>query len=218
MRGVAFSYGAGAFSLRVDELVIGAGEHTAFIGPSGCGKTTLINLMAGILVAQAGEVQIGGEVVSSLGDGARRALRIRRIGMMFQEFELLDYLSGMENILLSYYVGGLRLTGDVRARAGELATACGISHVLDRKPRKLSQGERQRVALCRALVAEPDLVICDEPTGNLDPDSSEAAMDLLLEQVTARGATLVVVTHNHGVLGRFDRVVDMRSLLARAAP
>lgn len=213
LRGVAFSYGAGAFSLRVDELSVGRGEHTAFVGASGCGKTTLINLIAGILVPDEGEVVLAGERISSLAEGARRAVRIRRIGMMFQELELLEYLPAIENILLGEYMSGrFRARGEAHRRAEALAAGCGISHVLKRLPRRLSQGERQRVALCRALATSPELVICDEPTGNLDPRSSGAAMDLLFEQAWSHGATLLVVTHDHGMLDRFDRVVEMETL------
>ena len=214
LEGVRFSYGGGGFSLAVDALSIGRGEHAAFIGPSGCGKTTLVNLIAGIEVPRAGTVRVGGDVVSRLGDSERRSMRIRRIGMVFQAFELLEYLTAMENILLPYHVSGaLRLTREVRERAGRLAGACGISHTLGRLPDRLSQGERQRVAICRALVTEPELVICDEPTGNLDPESGGAIVDLLFEQAESRGATLLMVTHDHGLLGRFGRVVDMRGLL-----
>ena len=213
LRDVRFDYGSSGFALHVPTLTLSRAEHAAFIGPSGCGKTTLINLIAGILLPHDGEVRVAGEVISSLNDAARRARRIRRIGMVFQELELLEYLTAMENILLAYHVSSaVRLTSEARDRAGALADACGIAHLLSRRPRRLSQGERQRVAICRALVTSPELVMCDEPTGNLDPASTDAAMTLLLEQTELAGATLLVVTHNHALLDRFERVVDMNEL------
>lgn len=221
LRDVRFAYTSG-FSIHVPELRLDAGEHAAFIGPSGCGKTTLMNIIAGILVPHHGEVHVAGEVVSSLSDRARRARRIRNIGMVFQELELLEYLTAMENILLAYHVSSaVRLTPEARNRAAALARACGISHLLSRKPGRLSQGERQRVAICRALVTSPGLVMCDEPTGNLDPASTDAAMSLLHEQTVAAGATLLVVTHDHALLDQFQRVVDMSAFaqgVAEVAP
>lgn len=214
MRDVRFAYAASGFALHVPHLAIQQAEHAACIGPSGCGKTTLINLIAGILLPHEGQVCVAGEVISSLGDAARRARRIQRIGMVFQELELLEYLTAMENILLAYHVSSaVRLTSEARQRAQALAESCGIAHLLARRPRRLSQGERQRVAICRALVTGPQLVMCDEPTGNLDPASTDAAMTLLLEQCQAAGATLLVVTHNHALLDRFERVIDMGELV-----
>ena len=138
--------------------------------------------------------------------------------MVFQEFELLEYLSALDNILLPYHVADeLQLDADVRGRARELASEMGISDLLARKPKKLSQGERQRVALCRALVTQPKLLICDEPTGNLDPKNAETIVELLLRQAREHAATVFMVTHDHGLLKRFDRVVDVRNLNGRDA-
>ena len=210
---VDFTYAPGAFALSIDELEIAAGERVACIGPSGTGKTTLIHLIAGIEVPARGSVMLDGKRVSALSDGDRRALRIDTIGMMFQRFELLEYLGGLDNILLPFRISAhLTLDAEARAYAVELAAAMGIEHCLARRPQRMSQGERQRVALCRALVTRPKLVICDEPTGNLDPDTAALALDLLFEQVRVRGATLLVVTHDHGVLSRFGRIIDMREL------
>lgn len=217
LENVRFTYGQGAFSLGVDELVLEAGVHAACIGPSGSGKTTLINLIAGILQPDRGRVMLGDTEVTSLDDAGRRALRIERIGMVFQRFELLDYLSSEENILLPYHISAhLTLDREAKSRARELAAAMGIEHTLARRPRRLSQGERQRVAICRALVNRPELVIADEPTGNLDAASANATLDLLFEEVTSRGATLMVVTHDAGLLPRFDRVIDVTQLSGAA--
>ncbi|MHC5027720.1 MAG: ABC transporter ATP-binding protein [Planctomycetota bacterium] len=212
LRDVRFAYGDGGFALDVPRLDIASGR-AACIGPSGSGKTTLVGLVAGITVPERGTVMVDGTTVSALPDAERRALRITRIGMVFQEFELLEYLTGLENILLPYSISpALPAPGAARDRAMELASAMGIAPVVRRKPRRLSQGERQRVAICRALVTEPSLVICDEPTGNLDPASAARTLDLLFEQVSARGATLLMVTHNHAILDRFDRVIDIMDM------
>lgn len=206
---VLFSYGDDGFSLSVDELSVGRGERIACVGPSGSGKTTLAHLMAGILVPDSGRVVLAGQTLSSLPDAERRALRITTVGMVFQRFALLDHLTGLENILLPYHVSAaLQLDASVQHRAAELAQTMGIRHVLDRRPERLSQGERQRLAICRALVTEPGLVIADEPTGNLDPRATSVTLDLLAEQVSQRGATLLVVTHDHSLLTRFDRVLQ----------
>src|SRR5690606_1065120 len=151
-----------------------------------------------------------GVELSSASESRRRRVRLRTVGMVFQEFELLEYLTGLQNILLPYTLGLPPDSGE-RDRAVELARACGIERTLGRRPRRLSQGERQRVAICRALVAEPKLVVADEPTGNLDPRAGAAVLDLLLEQAAARSAAVVMVTHNHTVLDRFGRVIDMEA-------
>ncbi len=219
LQSVRFEYGGapanagGTFVLDVGTLTVGAGERAACIGPSGSGKTTLVNLVAGILVPSRGIVRVNSVEVSALSDAERRAVRLRDIGMVFQEFELLDHMSAMDNILLPYIIAGKSRAGDTAAAAADLAESLGIGHVLRRKPRRLSHGERQRVGICRALITRPRLLLCDEPTGNLDPDATAATLDLLLSQASERGATVVMVTHNHHLLDRFDQVIDMRLLV-----
>ncbi|MBK8974307.1 MAG: ABC transporter ATP-binding protein [Planctomycetes bacterium] len=215
--GLRFRYpGPDGFELALDELRATAGETLVCIGPSGSGKTTLLHLLAGILAPAAGRVRIDGDDLTALGPAARRRFRLQRIGLVFQEFELLEHLTVRENVLLPYLMG---LGRDAAAadRAGELAAATGIGHLLRRRPSRISQGERQRVAICRALCTAPALVLADEPTGNLDPRSAGQVLDLLLEQATARGATVVTVTHDHAVLGRFDRVLDLAQPAAAGA-
>ncbi|MHC4972252.1 MAG: ABC transporter ATP-binding protein [Planctomycetota bacterium] len=208
-----FAYPQGPFRLVVDDLDVETGQSVAFIGPSGSGKTTLLHLAAGIITPEQGRIVTGGHEVSALPDGARRDFRIRHVGLVFQEFELLEYLDVNDNILLPYRINrSLTLTPEVRRRARELAADVGIGDKLDRDVRRLSQGERQRVALCRALLAEPQLVLADEPTGNLDPENKELVLDILFRY--ARDATLVTVTHDHTVLDRFDRVIDFAELAA----
>jgi ABC-type lipoprotein export system ATPase subunit len=204
-----FRYARSDFHLRVPELVVEEGSKVALIGPSGSGKTTLLNLMAGITQPRAGRVVIRGVEVSSLADAVRRDFRIRHIGLVFQEFELLDHLNVLDNILLAYRISGaLRLGKPVRDRAAMLAEEVGIGDKLRRFVRRLSQGERQRVAVCRALSPEPTLLLCDEPTGNLDPKNKEHVLDVLTDYVGRTGSTMVTVTHDHEILSRFDTVVD----------
>ncbi len=212
VRDLEFRFGRDGFTLQRDELAIASGERVAFVGPSGCGKTTLLHVLAGILVPERGTVRVGETVVSSADDRARRRFRIREIGLVFQNFELLDYLRVLDNVLLPYRLHpALRLDASVRERARELAGSVGLGDKLGRRIDALSQGERQRVAICRALVTRPSVVLADEPTGNLDPATTARIVDVLFERVAASGATLVVVTHDHGLLDRFDRVVDLAS-------
>jgi putative ABC transport system ATP-binding protein len=208
---VCFSYKDGPFSLAIERLSIAAGERIAFVGPSGSGKTTLLNLIAGISLPDTGRISTAGVEPGRLSDAERRKFRIRNIGLVFQEFELLDYLDVLDNILLSYRISAaLNLNSEVRERAAALATELGIGDKLGRSPAALSQGERQRAAVCRALLPEPALLLADEPTGSLDPSNKGHVLNLLLDQATKRGATLLVVTHDHELLGRFDRVIDFR--------
>ena len=204
-----FHYPQSDFRLRVPELAVEKGAKVALIGPSGSGKTTLLNLLAGITVPLAGRVVTGGIDVTSLGDAARRDFRARWVGLVFQEFELLDHLTVLDNILLVYRISpALKLDGAVRARAAQLAQEVGIGAKVRRFVRRLSQGERQRVAVCRALLTEPRLLLCDEPTGNLDPANKGHVLDILVDYVERTNATMVAVTHDHQILSRFNSVVD----------
>ncbi|MCL4206445.1 MAG: ATP-binding cassette domain-containing protein [Pirellulaceae bacterium] len=217
IRDLEFRYSHGGFSLRVPELTVEPCARTAVIGPSGCGKTTLLGLIAGILVPESGSVLVGDTEMTKLADAARRAFRVRRIGLVLQEFELLEHLNVLDNILLPYRISpALKLDRDVRNRAIELAGQVGIGDKLRRCVRRLSQGERQRVAVCRALLIRPDLLLCDEPTGNLDETNKQHVLDILGDYVSRCRATLVAVTHDHEILGRFDRVVDFPKLRVSA--
>jgi len=212
-----FSYPSGGFALRVDHLSVQAGERVAVVGPSGTGKTTLLTLIAGLQVPQTGRVRVGDIEVSRLSDRARRAFRARHIGFVFQDFALLDYLSVRENILYPYRVGdGLSLSRSVRDRADALADSVGLGAKLSRRPTALSQGEQQRVALCRALITEPGLILADEATGNLDPANKTAILDLMFARAAEAGAALLAVTHDHALLPRFDRVIDFADFTAAA--
>ena len=204
-----FHYPDSEFRLAVPEFSVPSGERVAIVGPSGSGKTTLLNLLAGILAPDQGKVQVGEVAVSDLGDAGRRDFRISNIGFVFQDFELLDYLSILDNILHPYRItGALKLTGEVRQRADHLAEQMGIAGHLKKHPGELSQGEKQRAAICRSLLPNPRLILADEATGNLDPTNKNRILDLLFESAAAHDATLVAVTHDHELLPRFDRVVD----------
>ena len=212
LSGLEFRYAEGDFALAIPQLSVRQGETVAVIGPSGTGKTTLLHLISGIKTPRQGRVVTDGAEVSGLDDAARREFRIRGIGLVFQEFELLEYLSVLDNILLPYRINpALKLDREVRRRAEELAGRVGIADKLGRHATRLSQGEMQRVAVCRALVADPPLLLADEPTGNLDPVNTKRVLDILFAAAAERGATLVTVTHEYDLLERFGRVIDFRS-------
>jgi len=204
-----FHYPQGEFRLSIPHMSVAQGEKVAVIGPSGSGKTTLLNLIAGISKPQQGAVKVADQFVSSCSDAKRRDFRITNIGFVFQDFELLDYLNVLDNILHPYRISGaLKLTQQVQQRAVELANGLGIGDKLRRFSGELSQGEKQRAAICRALLPQPQLILADEATGNLDPRNKGRILDLLFENIDAHGASLLAVTHDHELLPRFDRVID----------
>jgi len=208
-----FRYAEGDFALRIPRFAIAPGERVAMVGASGTGKTTLLHLIAGIVTPRAGRITTAGVEVSALDESARRDFRIRHVGLVFQEFELLEYLSVLDNILLPFRINpALTLDSAVRERACSLARQVGIGDKLWRLPDRLSHGERQRAAICRALVGRPSLLLADEPTGNLDPANAALVLDILFEYAVQSGATIVTVTHDHDLLDRFGRVIDVKTL------
>ena len=210
---IEFHYRGSDFVLRIADLCIDAGSRAAIIGPSGSGKTTLLNLICGVSVPSRGSVNVGDSAIGSMPEPARRSYRIRNIGMVFQEFELLEYLTVLDNILLPYRISdALQLTSAVRERAIELAQRVGIGDKVRRNVDRLSHGERQRVGICRALVTEPSLVLADEPTGSLDPANKGRVLEILTDYASRNSATFVAVTHDHELLPQFDRVIDFRDL------
>lgn len=210
---LTFQYPRSEFRLRIPSLRISNGERVAVTGASGCGKTTLLNLVAGIATADEGSVCVGETSVSDLSDADRRAFRLTRMGFVFQDFELLEYLSVFENVLLPYRISdALTLDEQVRARASILLERVGMAAAAARNVSQLSQGERQRVAICRAMLPGPTVVLADEATGNLDPKSKTKILDLIFEEAAAEGATLLAVTHDHGLLPNFDRTLDFAAL------
>ncbi len=209
-----FAYLDGPFSLKIPELSLEPGRSAVIVGPSGSGKTTLLNLIAGILPANAGEINVAETSIHQLSDTERRLFRLRNIGLVFQDFQLIDYLNVMENVLLPCRIHpSVSLTREHRERAKALLESVGISTLQHRSVTRLSQGERQRVAICRALLLSPRVVLADEPTGNLDPMNSERIVSLLLSETKRSGATLVMVTHDLSLLPRFDRVVPFEPFL-----
>ena len=208
-----FRYDEGDFQLLIDKLAVSSGERLAVIGPSGSGKTTLLNLVAGIFLPANGHIRVGDTPVHELPEAERRDFRITNIGFVFQDFELLDYLNVLDNILHPYRISSaLKLNKAVRERAVSLAQQMGIDDKLKRYPGALSQGEKQRAAICRALLPGPQLILADEATGNLDPRNKGRILDLLFESVSQHDATLLSVTHDHELLPRFDRVMDFADI------
>jgi len=207
-----------AAALELGSFDVPAGAAWACIGPSGCGKTTLLHLLAGILEVQTGRVEALGADLSpgsrlARSEAARRSWRLRHVGLVFQELELLEHLTLEENVLLPWLAGGLGpVDAALRDRARALLADVGLSAHLGRRPARLSQGERQRGAVCRALATRPPLLLADEPTGNLDPTSAAHVVDLLLDAARQGGATLLVVTHDRTRLDRFDHVLDLGAI------
>lgn len=192
----------------VPAFKIAAGEQVAIRGESGSGKTTFLNLIAGILTPDAGEVRIGGESMTDLGESARDRLRARRIGYVFQTFNLLQGCTCLENVLLGLAFGA----GADRAKATSMLERVGLGHRLHHRPAQLSTGQQQRVAVARALAGRPGLVLADEPTGNLDRRRATEALTLIRETCRETGAALLLVSHDPAVLAEFETVREFAEL------
>ncbi len=210
-RGITKRYGEGdaaVIALRGVDLDIRRAELLMLVGPSGCGKTTLISIVTAILVQDAGECLVLGRDVARLDEAARARFRRDAIGFVFQAFNLLPALTALENVCVPLLLRGMgRTTAQPRARA--LLDAVGLAGRMHSLPSRLSGGQQQRVAIARALVHQPELVVCDEPTSNLDQQAGHDMMNLLQQLVRAEGRTLVVVTHDQRILGFADRVARM---------
>ena len=193
----------------VDELNISAGEKVAIVGASGSGKTTLLNLLSGLVVADSGQIVIDGQEITTLSESGRDRFRANNIGYLFQNFHLLDGYSALENVEL----GMLFASGAVKSqRAAEQLTRLGLGERLHHQPSELSIGQQARVALARATVNNPKIILADEPTGALDSASAREALDLLFEQSASHDSTLICVTHDKSVAANFDRILDMGQL------
>jgi putative ABC transport system ATP-binding protein len=179
-----------------------AGEFVAIMGESGVGKSTLLNLVAGLDAPDSGEVLVDGQPMSALDDDAATALRRTRMGFIFQAFHVLPHLTLLQNVALP-----LLLNREGLARAGEMLAAVGLAGRGDDFPRQLSGGEMQRVAIARALVHRPALVLADEPTGNLDPETADGVLALLRAEIKASGASAIMVTHSHAAAAQADKIL-----------
>ncbi len=219
VRDLDFTYGGGDFRLAIDRIDIADRERVAVVGPSGSGKTTLLNLLAGIALPDTGKISVADHDLTNMSDAARRVFRVTKIGLVFQQFELIEYLDVLDNILLPYRINrALRLTSEVRSQAREIADRVGIADKLRRFPDRLSHGERQRVAICRAVLPRPRVILADEPTGNLDAANKDRVMDLLFAVAADCEATLLTVTHDSSLLSRFDRTIDLSLLPLQENP
>jgi putative ABC transport system ATP-binding protein len=194
---------------------IQANEIVALIGPSGCGKTTLLNIVGGLEPAFKGTVLLDGEPVWKLPDAARAEIRSGRIGYVFQDSNLIPGLSAEENIALPLLMQP-HAAGRPRARALELLARIGLQDKARTRAERLSGGERQRVATARALAAQPELLLVDEPTGNLDEETGRRVIEMLLEYRTQHGATMLVATHDERLKRQADRILQLRDGILHA--
>jgi len=197
-------------ALRGIDLDIAPGEMVAIMGPSGCGKTTLLNCLSGLDDLSQGEVWVEGVRMTEMGDDRRTEYRAKRMGFVFQSYNLLPVLNARENVELPLLVGGVAYR-EAREVARRVLALVGLAEFEDHRPAELSAGQQQRVAIARALVNQPAIVWADEPTGNLDSDTTEQVMDLLARLNRENGQTFVVVTHDPAVAGRAHRILKMRN-------
>ena len=192
--------------LKGVSLKFEAGEAVAIVGASGSGKSTLLGLMAGLDISSSGEIILDGHELSSLDEEERAVLRGQLVGFVFQSFQLLPSLTALENVMLP-----IELKGDAAARekAVDLLDRVGLTERWHHYPNQLSGGEQQRVALARAIVSEPQLILADEPTGNLDGVTGDAVMELLFSLRADHGATLLLITHNPALAAKCGRIINL---------
>lgn len=209
LRGVDKLYGQGAArvtALDGVDLEIGRGELVVLLGPSGSGKTTLLNVIGGIEPPTAGSVRVAGTDLADLDDDGRTAYRRERVGFVFQFFNLIPALTADENVRLVVELTGHDATDVTAALAG-----VGLGDRADHFPSQLSGGEQQRVAIARAITTDPELLLCDEPTGALDLETGRQVLGVLQRRNREQGTTVVIVTHNGAIAAMADRIVRMRS-------
>jgi putative ABC transport system ATP-binding protein len=193
--------------LKHIDLLVPAGQFVAIMGASGSGKSTLLGLLAGLDSPTEGEVLIDGVEISRLPEDKLAEVRGRKLGFVFQSFQLIPTLTALENVMLPHELNG---SGDGRAAAADLLRSVGLADRLHHYPVQLSGGEQQRVALARAFVLQPPIIFADEPTGNLDSENGAHVLDLLLQRNRTSGATLVLVTHDAQVSAHADRRIVLR--------
>ncbi len=190
-------------AFRCDTLDIAMGDYVAIVGPSGSGKTTLLSMLGGMLSPDTGKVWFGGESLYDLPITERTQRRRERIGFVFQTFNLVPYLTALENVQVPLFLHGVAKS-EQRDRAASLLEQVGLGNRIEHKPSELSTGQQQRVALARTLANNPRLILADEPTGNLDPDSREAVLSMF-DNFVREGRTIVMVTHDPGAAARASR-------------
>jgi putative ABC transport system ATP-binding protein len=195
-------------ALRGVDLDVASGEFVAIMGPSGCGKSTMLNLVAGLDVADEGEISIDGEVITGRDEDWLARMRRRHIGMVFQFFNLLEGMTALENVTLPAVIAGTKRK-PAESRARDLLDLLGLGDKTGEMPSVLSGGQRQRLAIARALANEPTLLLADEPTGALDSDGGREVLELF-RRLHADGQTIVMVTHSDEVAAGADRIVTMR--------
>ncbi len=200
-------------ALRGVDISIAKGEMVAMMGPSGCGKTTLLNCLSGLDDISNGKVWIGGKDLNSLSDNKKTELRALNMGFVFQFYNLLPVLTAVENVEMPLLLAGK--SKYAKEKAKKALDMVGLSHRYDHRPSALSGGERQRVTIARAIVNEPDIIWADEPTGDLDTETSDMIMDILCKLNKKNGHTMVLVTHEDRVAERAERIIRMESGLIK---
>ena len=209
---ISFQYAAESTVLNFPALEIEAGKRVVLIGPSGSGKTTLLRLLSGILESPQ-PIEVCSSQLADLNDVERRAFRLRHFGLVFQDFKLLEYLNVTDNILLPFRLDRVLQTeckiAERRKRLEQLAVALRLSHKLRANVGELSHGEQQRVTICRSLMTCPAILLADEPTGSLDPETKELALEQFFLHSGPGKATLVFATHDFSLLARFDQVIEL---------
>jgi putative ABC transport system ATP-binding protein len=213
LENIRYRYPTGDFSLHCRELHLGAGDTLLIFGANGSGKSTLMQIVAGIIRPQAGQVYLGEYEVTKLSNSDRSLLRLFRIGYIWQNFALLPHLTVMNNVLLPLRLGpGPGVSRQQRERALQLLTALNLAAYARRYPEHLSRGEQQRVAICRALVSEPHYLLADEPTASLDSDHRDMVLALLRDYTSEYQCPLLLATHDPDMRGQFQQQLDMREL------